>query len=72
MCDLSICYEDSVDAQTLIVHGRQDPIPLASSEAAAKAMRATLVVVESSGHVPYVEQPRALFTAAREFLARTE
>ena len=63
---------DSVDVQTLIVHGREDPIPLASSEAAAKAMRATLVVVESSGHVPYVEQPRALFTAVREFLARTE
>ncbi len=63
---------DSVDVQTLIIHGRQDPIPLASSEAAAKAMRATLVVVESSGHVPYVEQPRALFTAVREFLARTE
>jgi proline iminopeptidase len=63
---------DSVDVQTLIVHGRQDPIPLASSEAAAKAMRATLVVVESSGHVPYVEQPRALFTAVRDFLAHTE
>src|SRR5512143_440060 len=63
---------DSVDVQTLIVHGRQDPIPLASSEAAAKAMSAALVVVEGSGHVPYVEQPRALFTAVREFLARPE
>jgi len=56
--------------ETLIVHGRQDPIPLASSEAAAKAMRATLVVIEDSGHVPYVEQPAALFSAIREFLGR--
>jgi proline iminopeptidase len=61
---------DSIDVQTLIVHGRQDPIPLASSEAAAKAMRATLVVIERSGHVPYVEQPDALFSAVRAFLTQ--
>lgn len=61
---------DSVHVQTLIVHGRQDPIPLASSEAAARAMGATLVVLEGSGHVPYVEQPAALFAAVRDFLSR--
>jgi proline iminopeptidase len=61
---------DSVHVQTLIVHGRQDPIPLASSEAAAKAMGAALVVIEGSGHVPYVEQPHALFSAMRDFLRR--
>jgi proline iminopeptidase len=61
---------DSVYAATLIVHGRQDPIPLASSEAAAKALGASLVVIEHSGHVPYVEQPHALFSAVREFLRR--
>jgi proline iminopeptidase len=61
---------DSVHVQTLIVHGRQDPIPLASSEAAAKAMGAALVVIEGSGHVPYVEQPHALFSAVRDFLRR--
>jgi len=61
---------DSVSVPTLIVHGRQDPIPLASSEAAAKAMRATLVVIERSGHVPYVEQPDALFSAVRAFLTQ--
>jgi len=62
---------DSIAIPTLIIHGRQDPIPLASSEAAANAMGAKLVVIEDSGHVPYVEQPHALFTAARDFLART-
>lgn len=54
---------------TLIVHGRQDPIPLASSERAAQAMGAELVVLEDCGHVPYVEQPARLFTAIDAFLA---
>ena len=53
---------------TLIVHGRQDPIPVASSEACASALRATLVVIDQCGHVPYVEQPDALFAAIEEFL----
>ncbi|HEY8176931.1 MAG TPA: alpha/beta hydrolase [Gemmatimonadaceae bacterium] len=53
---------------TLVVHGRQDPIPLASSEALAKHMGARLVVLENCGHVPYVEQPAALFGAIESFL----
>jgi proline iminopeptidase len=56
---------------TLIVHGRQDPIPLASSEAAASAMGARLVVLEDCGHVPYVEQAPSLFDAMRQFLTTT-
>jgi proline iminopeptidase len=55
----------------LIVHGRQDPIPLASSEAAAAALHARLVILEKCGHVPYVEQPTSLFEAVREFLTNT-
>jgi proline iminopeptidase len=58
----------SITAPSLIVHGRQDPIPLASSEAAAQQMKARLVVLENCGHVPYVEQPAALFSAIDEFL----
>jgi proline iminopeptidase len=54
----------------LIVHGREDPIPLESSEAAAAALGARLVVLPHSGHVPYVEQPQSLFEAVREFLTR--
>lgn len=56
----------------LVVHGRQDPIPLASAEAAAKALRAETVWLEDCGHVPYVEQPAALFAAVDAFLDRTE
>jgi len=60
-----------IDAPILIVHGRQDPIPLRSSEECASALHATLVVIDQCGHVPYVEQPDALFDAIEEFLARS-
>jgi proline iminopeptidase len=61
----------SVHVPTLVVHGRQDPIPLASSEAAARALGTTCVVIENSGHVPYVEQPEQLFSLLRAFLRDT-
>ena len=57
-----------ITGQSFIVHGRQDPIPLASSEAAAKVMNAELVTIDDCGHVPYVEQPAALFAAIERFL----
>ncbi len=60
---------DSIRAPSLIVHGRQDPIPLASSEAAAASMGCQLVVLENCGHVPYVEQPHQLFESINSFLA---
>jgi proline iminopeptidase len=57
---------------TLVVHGRDDPIPLASSMEGAKAMNATLVVLDDCGHVPYVEKPQQLFAAVDAFLAETD
>ena len=60
---------DTVRVPTLIVHGRQDPIPLESSAAAAKAFGANLVILENCGHVPYVEQPQELFSAIDSFLS---
>jgi proline iminopeptidase len=59
---------DSIRSPTLVVHGRQDPIPLESSEAAAKSLQSPLVVLEDCGHVPYVEQPQQLFAAINSFL----
>jgi proline iminopeptidase len=57
-----------VRVPTLVVHGRQDPIPLQSSQDAARALGTTCVVIEDSGHVPYVEQPAQLFPILRDFL----
>jgi proline iminopeptidase len=56
---------------TLIVHGRQDPIPIASSEAAARAMGAEFVALDACGHVPYVEARGPLMAALHRFLSRT-
>lgn len=60
---------ESVHVPALITHGRQDPIPLESSEAAAKSLGARLVILEDCGHVPYVEQPAQLLSSIEEFLA---
>ena len=57
-----------LDLAALVVPGRQDTIPLASSVSVAEALRARLVVLENCGHVPYVEQPQSLFDAVRQFL----
>jgi proline iminopeptidase len=57
-----------VHCPTVVVHGRQDPIPIASSESAARALRAQFVPLDACGHVPYVEQRAALFAALRSFL----
>jgi proline iminopeptidase len=54
---------------TLVVHGRDDPIPVESSIEGARAMNATLVLLDDCGHVPYVEQPERLFAAVDAFLA---
>ena len=67
-------YDVIADLATLhvpafFIHGRHDPIPLESTERAAGAMRARLLVLEASGHVPYVEQPDALFSAIEQYLA---
>jgi proline iminopeptidase len=59
------------DVPVLITHGRDDPIPLASSTQAAEQLGAKLVVLDDCGHVPYVEQPAALFAAVDPFLSDT-
>jgi len=61
-----------IGCPTLVAHGRDDPIPVASSTEGAKAMNAKLVLLDDCGHVPYVEQPAQLFAAMDEFLAGTD
>ena len=60
---------DSVTVPTLVVHGREDPIPLASSETIARTLHAPLVTIDGAGHVPYVERPAEMFAAIRSFLS---
>jgi proline iminopeptidase len=56
---------------SFVVHGRDDPIPLASSVEASRALETDLVVLDDCGHVPYVEQPAKLFAALDTFLDET-
>jgi proline iminopeptidase len=53
---------------SIIISGRDDPIPLASSSEAANALGTNLVVLDECGHVPYVERPQGLFMALDPFL----
>jgi proline iminopeptidase len=60
-----------IKTPSIIIHGRDDPIPLASSVEAARALGTDLVVLDECGHVPYVEQPQRLFAALDSFLDET-
>jgi pimeloyl-ACP methyl ester carboxylesterase len=54
----------------LIIHGREDGIPLEGARAwAAGFDQARLLVLSPAGHFPFVEQPDAFFRAAEAFLA---
>jgi proline iminopeptidase len=59
---------ESLQLPAFVVHGREDPIPLASSQAAARALGTECVVLQDCGHVPYVEQPAQLFPPLLAFL----
>jgi len=58
-----------IGCPALVVHGRDDPIPVESSIEGARAMNARFVLLDDCGHVPYVEQPTRLFAAVDAFLA---
>jgi proline iminopeptidase len=61
----------TVQVPAFVAHGRQDPIPLASSQATARALGTGCVVLEHCGHVPYVEAPEQLFPSLQAFLRET-
>jgi proline iminopeptidase len=62
---------EAIKIPSIVIHGRDDPIPLASSSEAANALGTPLVVLDDCGHVPYVEQPDRLFAALEPFLDET-
>ena len=58
-------------AQTLVLHGRFDPVPLESSETLAALMpHARLVVFEDSGHALYAEETARFVEVVDAFLPR--
>lgn len=58
-----------ITTPTLIIHGDEDLIPLASSQQIQQAIAGSqLVVLEGIGHIPFVEAPTAFFAAVREFM----
>jgi proline iminopeptidase len=60
----------SVTAQTLVIHGEGDNIPLAGSRDWAAAMpNARLLVIEGAGHTSHVERPDVFFPAVERFVA---
>ena len=56
-----------LDLPAVVVHGDDDPIPLATAQATAMALHAPLVVLPDCGHVPYVEAPEAFVAALDPF-----
>jgi proline iminopeptidase len=55
---------------SLVLHGEDDAIPIASARTTAELIGAELVPVPHCGHVPYVEAPEAFVAALDPFLPR--
>ena len=54
---------------TLIIHGTQDPVPVATAwETKDALLNSTLIILKKCGHFTYIEQPQKCFNAMRKFL----
>ena len=62
---------DGVRIPSIVIAGRDDPIPTASTVDAARVLGTEPVLLDECGHVPYVEQPELLFAALDTFLDET-
>ena len=60
----------SFERPALFVHGVSDPLPPAAAEETAPLLPdAQVVLLERCGHIPWLEQPDALFSAISGFVA---
>lgn len=59
---------EGIHIPSLVVAGRDDPIPAASTLDVARSLGTKPVLLDECGHVPYVEQPGQLFAALDTFL----
>ena len=62
---------EGIHVPCLVVSGRDDPIPTASTLDAAHALGTEALLLDECGHVPYVEQPQQLFATLDKFLDET-
>jgi len=59
------------DVPVLVIHGKSDPMPLASAREWADAFPyARFAVIENAGHKPYIERPDEFFQTVTEFLQK--
>lgn len=62
----------SIRVPTLIVHGVDDLVPIEMPRELARTIPgARLVEIQQSGHFPYIERPREIFSAIDDFLGRS-
>jgi proline iminopeptidase len=60
---------DTLRVPRLVIHGREDGIPLAGAEAWVRGHdQARLLVVDQAGHFAFIEQPEVVFAAVNRFL----
>ncbi len=56
---------------SLVLHGRFDPVPLATAEHTARLLGARLEILEHSGHAPHVEDAPRFVDLLDDFLPKT-
>jgi len=62
----------SISCPVLIIHGDYDTIPLESSRIIHRKIEGSrLIVLEDSGHFPFIEAPEPFFREVRDFLEET-
>lgn len=62
----------AITAPTLIIHGDVDPLPLEAVERLHESItNSKLVIMNDSGHFPFIEKPEELFRLLEGFLNRT-
>jgi proline iminopeptidase len=59
----------SIELPAVVIHGRNDPIPVDSAARTATALGVQVKIIDQCGHVPYVEAPAALDAHLRAFIA---
>ena len=61
----------TIQVPALVIHGAGDAIPLASSAGYADALpNGELLVMDASGHFPWLEEPTEFFNAVNNYLRR--